>query len=573
MYLKCLLLFLAYSTCIIAQSKSPYCLEVKGLEKLPKQLQRYQKNVADSSEAVNEVTKLQRLLSVKGYIFNHIDSSALDSLTATVFLVTGDYYRWAKVRIEGETIYSIQIPKKLQPDKAVNYLQLNQFTEKIIDEYENQGFPFVTVTTDSFTTQNNAVSVQLKVDKGPFIIIDTVRMIPAEVVKQSFLKGYLGLKRGSTYKESLLKQVDRRWRALSYVNVVRPTQVVFVGEKAKVYAFIEKRKANQFDGIIGLQSKNNKPGTNELTGDIKLQLVNSFKRGEFIGLKFKALPSATRDFGISTTYPYILGSPFGIDFKFELFKQDTQYVESTTEIGLQYLFIGANYIKVFLRNRQSNILSTSSLQVSILPTVADVATTLYGLAYNYNSANDAICPTQGFSTYTEIAAGIQKISKNPAVKEEAYASVSLTNQQFKIFSKSTYYYSITNRMIAVGRLEGGVLAANKLFANELFRIGGSNSLRGFDEQSILASVYGIGTAEYRILLEQGSYLYAFFDQGAYSNNVNTQVISDSPSGFGTGLSFRTKTGNFNISYAIGKQFKNPVSLQTGKIHFGIINTF
>ena len=46
-----------------------------------------------------------------------------------------------------------------------------------------------------------------------------------------------------------------------------------------------------------------------------------------------------------------------------------------------------------------------------------------------------------------------------------------------------------------------------MFQNELFRIGGLKTLRGFDEESIFASVYSIFTLEYRFILEQNSYYY------------------------------------------------------------------
>ena len=76
-----------------------------------------------------------------------------------------------------------------------------------------------------------------------------------------------------------------------------------------------------------------------------------------------------------------------------------------------------------------------------------------------------------------------------------------------------------------------------------------------------------------MILEQNSYLYVFGDGAWYENNNVSQYVKDTPYGFGAGISFETKAGIFSISYALGKQFNNPIQLRSGKIHFGIVNYF
>jgi hemolysin activation/secretion protein len=109
----------------------------------------------------------------------------------------------------------------------------------------------------------------------------------------------------------------------------------------------------------------------------------------------------------------------------------------------------------------------------------------------------------------------------------------------------------------------------------LYRVGGLKTLRGFDEESILASSYYIFTLEYRYLLEENSYLY-FFGDGAYTENLSISYTGDrydTPYGFGAGISFETKAGIFSINYALGSQYGNPIDVRAGKVHFGIVNYF
>jgi hemolysin activation/secretion protein len=111
-----------------------------------------------------------------------------------------------------------------------------------------------------------------------------------------------------------------------------------------------------------------------------------------------------------------------------------------------------------------------------------------------------------------------------------------------------------------------------IYQNELYRFGGQNSLRGFNEDELFASARSVITLEYRFLLDRNSNVFVFYDQ-AYSENSAIKYSKDQPFGFGTGLSFGTNLGIFSVSYALGSQMQNPILLKNGKIHFGYIAYF
>ena len=121
--------------------------------------------------------------------------------------------------------------------------------------------------------------------------------------------------------------------------------------------------------------------------------------------------------------------------------------------------------------------------------------------------------------------------------------------------------------------KSGLMGGDNIFENELFRIGGLKTLRGFDEESIFASLYSIGTLEFRYLLEQNSYAYVFSDAAYIEAQSTTDTRITQALGFGTGISFETRAGIFSINYALGKLPNNPVDLRGGKIHFGFVNLF
>jgi len=99
-----------------------------------------------------------------------------------------------------------------------------------------------------------------------------------------------------------------------------------------------------------------------------------------------------------------------------------------------------------------------------------------------------------------------------------------------------------------------------------------NSQRGFNEDALFATTKTTATIEYRFLLDKNSHVFAFYDQSCYENNAKT-YYNDAPFGFGAGFAFNTNFGVFSISYALGKEFSNPILFSNSKVHFGYIVYF
>jgi hemolysin activation/secretion protein len=171
------------------------------------------------------------------------------------------------------------------------------------------------------------------------------------------------------------------------------------------------------------------------------------------------------------------------------------------------------------------------------------------------------------------SAGTKKIKRNAKINQEVYDKIKLNSTQYNGDFEASLFIPIAGRStVKIGNSSGFVNGENT-FQNELLRIGGLKTLRGFDEESIFTTSYSIFTLEYRFLLEQNSYIYLFGDGAWYENNNVKEYVNDTPIGFGAGISFETKAGIFSINYALGKQFNNPIQLRSGKIHFGIVNYF
>jgi len=182
-------------------------------------------------------------------------------------------------------------------------------------------------------------------------------------------------------------------------------------------------------------------------------------------------------------------------------------------------------------------------------------------------------PRKGYSTFLSFKAGNKKIEKNSKINPELYDGLELNTVQYNGSADFSYFIPLPGKFVIMTGLLSGALVNENLFTNELFRIGGLKTLKGFDEESILASSYVIGIIESRFQLEQNSFLFLFFNTAWYERNYRGTYVNDTPLGFGAGITFETKLGIFSLNYALGKEFDNQVQFRAAKVHFGLVNYF
>jgi outer membrane protein assembly factor BamA len=198
---------------------------------------------------------------------------------------------------------------------------------------------------------------------------------------------------------------------------------------------------------------------------------------------------------------------------------------------------------------------------------------MYGFAFRFRQLDFIYNPRKGYDLNLNIAVGTRNILVNRNAEESYYKGVELFSVRYRAHGKIMGYVPLHRRWVLALGAEGGSLFGKENLMNELFRLGGMNSLQGFDDRSIRASSYGIALVELRFLMAQIAYINAFFNGAWYEQKITENYLHDFPFGFGLGITFTTKAGLFYLSYALGKQLNNPISFKTGKIHFGLAVQF
>ena len=308
---------------------------------------------------------------------------------------------------------------------------------------------------------------------------------------------------------------------------------------------------------------------------MQLKLQNVFLgKGEELALQWKSLKGQSQDLLIQPNYPFIWGSRFGVSDEFKLFKQDTTYITINNSLNINYYLTGTSFVQMNYLVKTSNLISTAGLEnVTSLPDNADLTAEFYGLGLHLEDLDYKFNPRKGYLIQLKGSVGTKDIHINTAINPVAYAGIGLHSLEYLGEANSSFFVPIVGKNVMKFQVQGAFISGPQLLENEVYRIGGISSLRGFDDLSLHATAYAIGTIEYRYLLEQNSFIHFFFDQASYTDKSLGKAVIDTPFGFGTGISFETKTGIFSLDYALGKQFGNAIDPKMGKIHFGLVSVF
>ncbi len=541
----------------------------------PNKLVRYN-NTIKATELTNEVNKIISSLHKQAYLTATLDSIIVDSNYYNTFFSLGKTYKWNVLKnrnIDEEVLSKVGFRDKFFNNRPFSANQLNKFFTRVITYYENHGYPFASVQLDSITIKNNKLTALLYIQKNQFYKIDSVIIKGNATISEQYLTNYFKIKEGDPYNEKSIKNLSTKIREIPFVAEEQQWKMLFTEKESKLYLYLKKKNASRFNGILGVLP-DDETGKLRLTGDVKLNLLNAFRNGEKIGFNWRSIQENTQDLKFDLVYPFLFNSPFGLDYNFKLYKRDTTFIDVGHKIGIRYLLKGNNYFSVFFHNKNSSLLSKSNLEnLTVLPSYADVNSQLYGVGIYNENLDYVLNPKKGFQIEFTGSLGNKTIKKNPVIDKKLYENINLKTNIYNAELKADFYLPLSNRSVIKVATKSGYIFNENLFENELFRIGGLLTLRGFDEESIFASLYTIETFEYRFILEQNSYLFAFFDGAFYEAETNDRYVADRPFGFGAGMSFETKAGIFSISYALGKQFDNPILFRSGKVHFGFVNFF
>jgi outer membrane protein assembly factor BamA len=575
----CLFLFFCVQNSFAQKNKiriqycdAPFLEAKKAPVKLPITL-----IATDSFKLISDQKRILVECWEEGYFAAYFSVPVQDS--NVICLVPGEKFRSLEIKpVDDSTAWYLNASGANWPQPNSSKRSLKNYAisaNRFLTWAENNGFPFAECGFEDIERKDQNWSASFYARTNQSIKIDSIIVKGTAKISRSFLYNSIRIRPGQVYDEEKIRKSGSAIKQLGFIKEKAPFQVVFTKKYSKLVYVLEPVKANQIDGYLGFLP-DEQTGKLSFLGQIKIKLVNSIGRGELLDLDWRALPNRSRDLKGKFAFPFIFKTPFGAEYNIRIFQRDTLFTDVNQEIGINYFLGGLNTVKVFYKNRNNSIVSDrSTVGNDLAGGLGSVRIDSYGLMMRLDGTDDRLSPKKGSRFLISAAVGNRKIKKIVGFTDPTTNADSLAKNKIQINLELNLekFLRISNRNILLLGLRSASFSGNKIFFNEALRIGGLNSLRGFDEESIYTSTYAMCNVEWRFLLDKSSFLFGFYNQAFYELALIDNYLNDSPHGFGIGINFETKPGIFSLTYALGKQLNNPVSFRAAKIHFGIVSTF
>ena len=551
----------------------------------------YQQSFPDTFSRWQEVRRIFTLLSNQSYFLARADSLSHDSANLVCYITVGALVTWARLargNVPQAVLDRAGYREKFYDGMRVDAETLRKLEEKLLVNAENNGYPFAQVGLDSLRWEGKTLFAALHYLPGNLITFDSIEVIGDARINRHYLTHYIGIGSGTVYNEETVQHIDARLRELPYLQQQKAYVVVFHEHHATLKLWLQHKQSSRFDAVLGVLPNNEVSGKLLITGEGTMNLQNTLGQGEQMSLVFNKYEALSTRLTAKLVYPYLFSLPFGADLDFELYKHDTTWLDVQQDAGVRYFFSNDHHIEGFVHAESSSLLSVDTnyvLAYHQLPANLDVRKVFYGITYSYTRLDYKYNPRKGIDLQVSASTGVRQIRRNTAFTRlkdpndpgfdfsSLYDSLASRAQQYRLDLRVAAYWPIARHSCVLTEERTSGMLGHNLLRNELLQIGGNRILRGYDEESLPASWYNLGTIEYHYLLSVNSYVYGFGDF-AYLYNPYSSLKQPSPYvGFGAGITFETKAGIFGVNYALGKAPGNPVDLRAAKIHFGYLNYF
>lgn len=547
----------------------------KQHDKVMQNIERSQKH-SNLNESYSFLQSLETYFHTQGYYAASYDSIIISDTLVKAFFNPGFEIIVAQIR-NGNI--EPRFADKLKPEfrqfsgNTYTQLEIGKLLTEILSLYENNGYPFASVRIDSLEFQNNQISGVVMVNPRSLVIWDTIINEGGFTVDEKVFYAIIGFSPGDPYNEQLLRELDERLKRHRFLRMSSAPRVQFTNEGAVLLLKIDKKPANTFDGIMGFMPDYQNNGKLAFTGEILLGLSNSLSLAEQFQIRWKQTDKLSQEMRISAQVPYLVYVPFGVEWSFLLQRKDTTYLTVNNTVLLHYNFLRSK-ISVYVQQKNSSLLSNEQYaSISKLPPVIDMKISSLGIIVESSILDNPLQPRHGWYGISNLQAGKKIIEKNSGINPDLYNALPEQDFRLQLELETGYFVPLFKHSCFLLSQYAGVIHAENLFVNELFRLGGLRHMRGFDELFFYASLFSVQTFEYRRLLGENSRFSIFADWGYVEQETVDEFLIFRPFGIGSGIVLETDAGQFTLYYATGKQTGNSFDLKSSKIHFGYLILF
>lgn len=507
-----------------------------------------------------EVDTFHFKLEQIGYIENELQSlqKKNDSSYVAIFFF-GKKYNSIKVfysKKDFDKKELLQITSEITDDYFIlHFEEIESSLQKLNTLKTDKGNVFAKLRLENIKKENNtSLSAHLILEGGSKRTLDAIVIKGYEKFPKSFLKYYAGIKTGIIFNQKKIVTKSELLNTLGFVSNIKPPEALFKRDSTTVYFYLKKQNNNLFDGILGFATDEETQKL-KFNGYLNLELNNNLNFGEQFILNYKADGNDQQNFRVKANLPFLFRTPFGLGLELKIFKRDSTFVTTEQQVRITYQINTSSNSYIGYKSYDS-----SNLQDEIFagPPIEDFNSKFLTLGISYSKKqNNTLFPIKShIALDSEIGARELKNSKE---------------SQFRVSSIFSYIFNLNFKNSIYLQNTSSVLSSDTYLTNELFRFGGINSIRGFNENSIDASLYTVLNTEYRYQFNEGMYLHSIIDFAYFENQ--TLLLKQKLYSFGFGMGLNTKAGIFKFNIANGNSDDQDFSFSNTKIHLSLSSRF
>ena len=547
--------FLLYITLLITLNGAAqqFRLEITAQDSLskkvldsikPGELYKDYKAASESLEALSK--KLAQL----GYFENSISpiTKTSDSLFNSTLSI-GNQYENILVLTYKLDQRSLEYMSITQDTLVLKPEQVERFMNNNLTIWFEKGFSFATLQlTNLKKVSPSSISATLEVDTKELRKIDHIIVKGYEQFPKPFLTHLYNIRKGDRLNLNEINKKLNNFKETPFVSPIKPPELLFTQDSTTLYLYIKKENSNFLDGFLGF-SNNATDQKIKLNGYLKLDLTNNLNSGERLSILYRSTENEQRTFKANLELPYLFKSPIGLDAALEIFKQDSTFLTTNQKISSTYQI--SKKMQLAAGYQRTNSTSLDSLNTFI----EDFTTNSFIAGFKYNLTSPLDFRPNNLNL--NLGFGVRKSTAKENVIDgtlEASKSIALNNRNIIYIKNSNH----------------GLFTENPL-QNQLFRLGGIKSIRGFEEQSIPATLASILSTEYIYRLGNTMNVFSIIDLGYIEDqtiNNTDKLIS-----FGFGLDFIRKSNQLSLIFANGKTSNTNFNFSNSKVHISLTTRF
>ena len=523
-------------------------------------------------------TAIHRILKIyqqKGYPFSQIDVSH----SKTILKV--DINEGRKLVLDH---ISLNCPDSLLLFKLKQEMDLREKTKanetlifninSLLNYLENHGYPFAKVIIDSLRFKQDKIQPQvllecfLSVQPAEQITLDEFRVFGNDITKTKVILREMRLKKGMIYNHQQILRGIRQLKKTGYFEKIEPPQIA-IDEKGRGHLLIRVKEgtAYQLNAVFGYNPAQTKNEKGYFTGLIDVGFTNLFGTGRILETYWQKKDQRSQELRFRYVEPWVGGYPVNVGFGFQQTIQDTSFVRRNWGLDVEIPF--SYILTIHSHVGREHVLPDSIGE--ILYNLPKSSFWLYKIGFSYDTRDNPWNSSRGIFYSTQYEYASKKItSVADTISSPPVTKGSFYRERWTIDAE-LYLPTFKWQTILLG-LHGRQVKSDEetISFADLYRLGGTGSLRGYREDQFLGQKVAWANIEYRYLLGPFSRAFLFIDGGYFmKHNENNELQQDYKIGYGFGLRINTRLGIIGIDYGLGENR----SLSSGMIHVGLMNKF